>query len=187
MQQHRIWTAFSCQSGRHWRAGCAQSQGASCVGRHYDRAMFRSQSGPVAGIPFLTTPSSFLTQLEHVLFPGPSPLSLFPFAFDHALRFRVFRFSRSEQTFRVWTAPPSPLPKPCCVTRFGGEVRASPNRLSWVCGWLARVDTNTYFCHVFQTWSSSTFPPMNGTQYLSESHPRTDFISHFDLCASNNF
>ena len=61
------------------RAGW-QHEAASCVERHYRatcilphlsptrRAMLRSQSGPVAGIPFSTTPSSCLTRLEPALF-----------------------------------------------------------------------------------------------------------------------
>ena len=61
------------------RAGW-QHEAASCVERHCRatwillhlsptrRAMLRSQSGPVAGIPFSTTPSSCLTPLELALF-----------------------------------------------------------------------------------------------------------------------
>ena len=96
MRQHKSWTvwASSCQNGLRWRVGCAPSQenqnitsrvpreheAASCVERHHRatsilhhlsptrRPMLKSQNGPVAGIPFSTTPSSCLTRLEPALF-----------------------------------------------------------------------------------------------------------------------
>ena len=89
-------TAFSCQSGRLWRVGCALSRGnqniTSWVPRGQDgntklpvvsnaplqrhvhpaspqpNAMDHVEIGPVAGFPFSTTPSSFLTPLEPALF-----------------------------------------------------------------------------------------------------------------------
>ena len=103
------------RSGRHWLEACAQNLvNPNCTGQAVGervgstkqlvgssanfraehilphltptrRAMLRSQSGPVAGIPFSVAPSSFLTRLEPALFrvllqrrlslPLPLPLS----------------------------------------------------------------------------------------------------------------